>query len=184
MSKRAAACGALGAVAVGLYLLYPAAAQQQRSAERARGTSDQTFVTKAVLGGLEEVSLGKLAMQQASSPDVKRFGKRMVDDHTKANEELLAIADKKGFKVPQQMSAKAQQEITRMAGFQGQNFDQMYMKSMVKDHKKDIEEFENQAKNGRDPDVKAFAEKTLPTIREHLKLAEEVNAKVNSGASR
>jgi putative membrane protein len=180
MNKRAAIGGALAAVAVALYLLYPVSAQQPG----ARTASDQIFVMKAVMGGMEEVTLGKLAMQQASSPDVKNFGKRMADDHLKANEELLAIADKKGYKVPEQVSAKARQEIDKLASFQGQNFDQMYMTNMVQDHKKDIAEFENQAKNGQDPDVKAFAEKTLPTLREHLKLAEEVNAKVKGTGSR
>ncbi len=190
MSRPVSVCGALAAGAVGLYLLYPVTAQQpggtRQPAGAVQGTavSDQTFVMKAAMGGMEEVTLGKLAMEQATNPDVKRFGKRMVEDHTKANEQLLAIADKKGFKVPQQVGAKAMREINKMASLQGQNFDQMYMKNMVQDHKKDISEFENQAKHGQDPDVKAFAEKTLPTLREHLKLAEEVNSKVNGNASR
>jgi putative membrane protein len=189
MNGRASICGFFAAAAATLYLLYPVMAQQpggtrQPAAVQGGAVSDQTFVMKAAMGGMEEVSLGKLAMQHAASPDVKRFGKRMVDDHTKANEQLFAIADKKGIRLPQRVSAKADQEITKLASFEGQAFDQKYMKNMVEDHKKDIAEFENEAKNGQDPDVKAFAEKSLPILREHLKMAEEINAKVNGTGNR
>jgi putative membrane protein len=145
---------------------------------KSKAVSDQTFVTKAAKGGLAEVNLGRIAMQRASNPEVKQFGQRMVTDHTKANQELIAIANKKSIKLPPTMSKEDEMLANKLAASQGSTFDQMYMKHMVEDHKKDVALFENQAQHGQDADIKAFASKCLPTLREHLKMAEQVCAKV------
>jgi putative membrane protein len=107
----------------------------------------------------------------------------MVDDHSKANDELKSIAASKGITLPTSLSAKEQATYDRLTKLSGAEFDRAYMKDMVEDHVKDVAMFEKEAKNGKDADVKAFADKTLPTLREHLQMARDVNAKVNANAA-
>jgi putative membrane protein len=141
---------------------------------------DSDFVAKAAQGGMEEVELGRMAESQAASADVKQFGQRMVTDHGKANDELKAIAQKSGTSVPQELSKKQQSDKARLAKLDGAAFDKEYMKMMVADHKEDIAEFEKEARAGKDADVKAFASKTLPTLNEHLHMAQETEKRVAS----
>jgi putative membrane protein len=145
------------------------------------GKGDSDFVMKAAQGGMEEVELGQLATSQAASADVKQFGQRMVTDHGKANDELKAVAQKSGETVPTDLSKKQQSDKARLAKLNGAEFDKAYMKMMVSDHKEDIAEFEKEAKSGKDADVKAFASKTLPTLKEHLSMAQDVEKRVASG---
>jgi putative membrane protein len=151
------------------------------SAAGAGKGGDSDFVMKAAQGGMEEVELGQLASTQAASADVKQFGQRMVTDHGKANEELKAVAQKSGETIPAELSKKQQSDKARLQKLNGAEFDKAYMKMMVSDHKKDIAEFEKEAKSGKDADVKAFASKTLPTLKEHLAMAEDVDKRVASG---
>ena len=127
---------------------------------------DKTFMKKAAKGGMMEVSMGRLAEQNGKSEDVKSFGKRMVTDHGKAGDELKSIADKKGVK----LSSKEPTEKW--------SSDKAYMDTMVKDHEKDLAEFQDEANNGSDPDVKKFAEDTAKVIQEHLDLAKETQSKL------
>jgi putative membrane protein len=143
-----------------------------------RMTGDHTFATKAAQGGLAEVQLGNLAKDKASNPDVKSFGERMVADHTKANDELKEIASKKGITLPTSMDAKSQATYDRLSKLSGAEFDRAYMRDMVADHKTDVNEFKQESERGTDPDLKAFAAKTLPTLQEHLQMAESTDAKV------
>jgi putative membrane protein len=127
---------------------------------------DKTFIKKAAKGGMMEVAMGKLAEQNGQNEDVKSFGKRMVTDHSKANEELKSIAEKKGVKLPtKEPSGKW-------------SSDNAYMDAMVKDHEKDLAEFQEEAKTGSDPDVKKFAEDTAKVVQEHLDLAKETQSKL------
>lgn len=135
----------------------------------ALSAKDKTFIKNAAKGGMEEVEMGKMALQQGKSADVKKFGQRMVTDHTKANNELMALAAKKGFALPN--------EKTKTEKF-GANFDKEYMADMVKDHEKDLAEFQEEAKNGSDPDLKAWAAKTAETVKKHLALAKETQSKL------
>lgn len=136
--------------------------------------ADSTFVKKAASGGLAEVELGQLAVQKASSPEVKQFGQRMVDDHTKANNELKEVAAQDHIVLPQSMSAKDKATKASLEQLSGDQFDRAYMEDMVKDHKKDVAEFERESKTAMDPAVKSFAQQTLPTLRDHLKQAEKI----------
>jgi putative membrane protein len=157
----------------------PSAAEHSRKGQTAnRLSADNTFVTKAAVGGMAEVELGKLAQQRASSDAVKDFGKRMETDHSKANEELKTTAANKGITLPTTLDAKHQATMDRLSKLNGAAFDRTYMQEMVKDHREDVAEFQKEANSGDDPDVKAFAGKTLPTLQEHLKMAEETDAKV------
>src|SRR5437868_2696998 len=127
---------------------------------------DKTFMHKAAKGGMMEVAMGRMAEQNAQSDDVKSFGKRMVTDHSKANDELKSIASKKGVQLPtKEHSGKW-------------TSDKAYMDMMVEDHEKDLAEFKEEASTGSDPDVKKFADDTAKMVQEHLDLAKEIQGKL------
>ncbi len=130
---------------------------------------DRDFIMDAASGGMMEVELGKMASTSAASAKVKEFGRMMVTDHTKANTELKSVAAKKNVTVPATPAEKQQNHINDMKAKKGADFDKDYVDMMVDDHKEDISKFEDESKNGKDPDVKAFATKTLPVLQKHLK---------------
>jgi len=139
-------------------------------------SSDRKFIEKAAQGGLAEVKLGQLAVEKAQTPDVKQFGQRMVDDHAAANNKLQQIASAKGVTPPADMDSSTQREYNKLQKLSGADFDREYMKHMVSDHQKDVKEFQSEAKSARDPDVKSFAESTLPTLQDHLTQAKAAEA--------
>ena len=157
------------------------------SANSGLSPADQKFVKEAAEGGMAEVELGQLAVQKASSNDVKKFGQRMVDDHTKANDKLKELASSKGISLPQSPSAKDEATKARLEKLSGEQFDKAYMKDMVKDHKEDVAAFQKESNSGKDSAVKSFASETLPTLQDHLKSAETIEPKVmqasNAGSS-
>jgi putative membrane protein len=130
--------------------------------------TDKEFVETAAQGGMTEVELGKLAADKGTSPDVKKFGSHMVEDHSKANDDLKSIADKKGIAVPATLDAKHQAMVDKFQHLSGPAFDKAYVRAMVKDHEKTADCFRTESKTGQDPDVKAFAGDTLKTIEMHL----------------
>jgi putative membrane protein len=145
--------------------------------------SDKDFVTRAAQDGMAEVALGELATRMASNEEVKQFAQRMVDDHTKANNELKELASKEGITFPNEMSGKQKALQDRLAKLSGADFDREYMRAMVKDHDSAVALFEKQARSGGDPELKAWAEKTLPTLREHQQIARDLASKVGAKAS-
>jgi len=149
----------------------------------AKAGSDQHFVMEAAKGGLAEVELGKLAKDKASSDQVKQFAQRMVDDHSKANDELKSIAQNKNITLPTELDAKDKAVHDRLAKLSGEQFDKAYMQHMLQDHRKDVAAFRTESKSGKDPEVKAFAAKTLPTLEEHLKQAQDTNKAVGTSGS-
>jgi len=136
--------------------------------DRSERTSDHEFILTAAQGGMTEVELGKLAQERAASPEVKQFGSHMVMDHSKANDELKTIAEKKGVTLPNALDAKHQASVDRFQHLSGRAFDRAYVKAMVKDHEKDAAEFRQASTTARDPDVKNFAGNTLKVIETHL----------------
>ena len=164
---------ALGAATILGFLAHSALAQ-------AVAEQEQEFAQKAAEGGLIEVQLGELAQQQAKDEQVIQFGERMVQDHGRANEKLMAIAEQKAIQLPQELSGDAQQKYEEMQQLSGAEFDEAYMDEMVEDHEKDVELFEQQAESGEDPDLRAFAEETLPTLREHMELAKQVQSQITA----
>ena len=136
-------------------------------------SADADFVKKAAKGGLAEVELGLLAQQRGASDAVRQFGRRMVHDHSDANQELQRLASSKGIQIPQSLDEKDAAERDRLSKLSGREFDAAYIRNMLKDHKEDVAEFESTAKKANDADVKAFASKTLPTLQEHLRMAEQ-----------
>jgi putative membrane protein len=128
--------------------------------------ADKTFMMNAAKGGMMEVDMGKQAAQSAQNADVKKFGNRMVTDHSKANSELMALAKEEGMALPGAKSAGKWKS------------DKDYIDMMVKDHQSDLAEFQKEAQGGTDPDVKAFAAKYAKVVQQHLKLAQETQGKV------
>ena len=142
------------------------------------GPDDTTFVNKAAQGGMAEVSLGQLASSKATNPDVKAFGDRMVTDHTRLNDELKQLAQSKGVTLPADVDQESKDTADKLSKASGKEFDKAYIDDMVKDHEKDVKEFEKQSKDAKDPDLKAWVTKSLPTLQDHLKMAKEAKAKV------
>jgi putative membrane protein len=135
------------------------------------GANDRSFVREAATSGAAEVELGKLALQNAGSESVKRFGQQMIDDHGKAGAELTSIAQSVGVEAPQKPGDKQEAALKKLESLKGASFDQAYARQMVSDHEAAVSLFERQAKSGGSRPLKDFAAKTLPTLREHLKMA-------------
>jgi putative membrane protein len=140
-----------------------------------KASADQAFVVEAAKGGMAEVELGQLAAEKGSSDQVKKFGQRMVEDHGKANEELKSLAQSKSVTLPAAADAKEKALHDRLSKLSAAEFDKAYMREMLADHRKDVNAFRKESQSGKDPDVKAWAAKTLPTLEEHLKMAEDTN---------
>jgi putative membrane protein len=145
---------------------------------------DRQFAMKAAMGGMMEVNMGRIATKQAASASVRQFGQRMVTDHGKANAELKQLATRKNIRLPKSLDAEKKQMVTHVSKLSGASFDKAYMSHMVKDHEKDVAEFEKAASECQDPDLKAWAQKTLPTLRSHLEQARKVAAQVGAVASK
>jgi putative membrane protein len=144
---------------------------------------EKKFVQDAAMGGLTEVELGKLAAEKGSTDSVKEFGQKMVDDHTKANEELKKVASTESITIADSLDAKHQSRVDKLSKLSGPAFDKAYMKDQVKDHEQDVSEFQNEAQNGTQVEVKDFAAKTLPTIQGHLAMAKDIQKGKSTSAS-
>jgi putative membrane protein len=158
--------------------------QNEEKFESNKAEQDAAFAVEAANGGLLEVQLGTLAVTKASSPGVKQFGQMMVEDHTEANNELKALAQKKNITLPTVMGNKHQRKYDNFVEKTGSDFDKAYMEVMVEDHKEDINQFEKQAKEGNDPELKAWASAKLPTLQQHLRGAEEIKKSLEENSTR
>jgi putative membrane protein len=143
---------------------------------------DREFLMDAAMSGLVEVELGRIAAQQGTSDAVKQFGQMMVDHHTKANTELMSLASSKGITLPTSLDEKHQQDVTKLSGMSGAEFDRAFAKRMLKDHEKAVSDFEKESTRGTDPDVKALAGKALPTLQEHLTMARALPGNERGGS--
>ncbi len=150
--------------------------QDQRQMQVDPLASDKAFVRDAAEASAMEIELGKLAEERGSSDAVKDFGKRMVEDHTKASEELKRAAARANIPVPADTSRKSKKAREKLSKLSGPDFDRAYMKMMVSDHKSDVKAFERESRSGAIPELKGFAGSMLPTLEEHYKLAEQLAA--------
>jgi putative membrane protein len=149
--------------------------------ESAGGTlndKDATFVKKVASIGAEEVEAGKLAAEHASDAQVKEFASTMVDDHSKANDELKSIVENKGISLPDAPQGAQKTELDSLKSKSGAAFDQAYANANVKGHQEAVRLFTTASKSAKDPEVKAFAEKTLPTLKHHLEMAQTMQKAV------
>jgi len=157
-------------------------AANQKNASVASG--DKQFMMKAAGGGIAEVELGRLALDKASSPEVKRHAQHMIDDHTKANDELKGIASSKGVALPSGPDPKHQAVIDKLKGMSGADFDKAYIREAgINAHKEMRTLFKSESTKGEDPEVKAFAQKTLKVVEEHLNDSEKLAAAAGGSAS-
>jgi len=136
--------------------------------------SDEDFAKDAAQGGLAEIKFGQLAEEKGSSDAVKDFGKRMVEDHLKANEQLKDVALREKLKLPTELSKKNQKNYDRLSQLSGDAFDRAYARDMVRDHENDVTAFKQEASNGQNQAIKNFALQTLATLEDHLKMAREM----------
>jgi putative membrane protein len=147
----------------------------KETAGQQKTASDHRFATEAASGGVAEVKLGQLAQQKASSEKVKEFGQKMVTDHGKAGDELKDVAKQQGLKLPEHMSKEDQATYDRLSKLEGKQFDEAYTRAMLTDHQKDVAAFEREASSGNNEALKEFASRTLPTLKEHLKMARDMS---------
>jgi putative membrane protein len=135
---------------------------------------DKMFVKKALEGSMAEVKMGQLAVQKSSDPQVKQFGQRMVDDHTKLIEQMKPVAEQIGVKVPTECSKKDQATLTKMEALSGSDFDTAYIKDMVKDHKADDKDFKQEIASGQSQVVKDAAKQGDQVIESHLQEIQQI----------
>jgi putative membrane protein len=136
--------------------------------------SDKHFVSDALEGGMAEIQMGQLAEEKGSSSDVKNFGRKMVKDHTKLGDQMKQVAQQLGVSVPNSPSMMDQLEIKKLKGLSGSEFDQEYIKDMVKDHQDDLKDFKKEADSGTSPLVKNAASQGADVISEHLAIIQQI----------
>jgi putative membrane protein len=144
---------------------------------------DKSFIKDAAEGGMAEVELSKIA-EKSQNPEVKRFAERMVRDHTAANTELTGIATGLGIEMPNKLDTEHQRIRDQLGGMHGTAFDQQYMHVMVNDHDQAVKLFREENAAGRDTELKQFAQKTLPTIEQHQKMALDLSHRLAETAAR
>jgi len=162
-------------------LVFAAATMVPAFARADVGKADKDFMTEAAQGGMAEVKLGELAKDKAQNDAVKKFGDRMVTDHTKVNDELKSLASKKGVTLPADLSSQDQKIYDDLSKLSGAEFDKAYMDAMVKDHDTDVGVFKKVAKVAKDKDIREFATKTLPILQSHDKMAHRDLAGLGTG---
>lgn len=143
---------------------------------------DVGFMQEAAMGGVTEVQLGQLALQKASNNEVKQFAQRMIDDHSKGNNELMQLAKSRNVVLPQTLDAKHKNMQSKLSQLQGQAFDKEYMRHMVEDHEEVMGQFQQASKFVQDPELKGWVMKQLPVLDEHLRLAKDIHGKVEKAS--
>lgn len=167
-----AVCIAVSATAM-LPALPAAAADEAKPAGQ-----DQRFVNEAAAGGQAEVEFGKLAASMGTADAVRSFGQKMVQDHTKADDQLKALAGRKGLSVPTGMDQPHEALLRNLKTMTGAEFDRAYIHSQTQDHRKMLALFAGEQEKGADPDLKALAADTLPMLRDHLQTAQQIEDKI------
>lgn len=181
----------VGGVMLGLAAAAPASAGQQPTTAEKAGkvmagvkAPDQMFMTKAAGANAAEVELGRLAVEKASNDEVTKYAQRMVEDHGKANDELKTLAQNKNVTLPEGPDPHAKTMHDKLSKMSGAAFDRAFMQLMVTDHKKAVNDFRMASKSAEDPDVKGWAAKTLPTLEDHLKMAQSTTTAVGTSGEK
>jgi putative membrane protein len=152
-------------------------------AQNKMDNDDASAMKQLAQANLSEISAGKTAVSKAQSPDVKKFGQKMVDDHTKMLQDLRALAKKKDVALPQDADMKDMAQMKLMERRSGAEFDKDYMEHMVKDHEKDLKDTQNIAAKAKDPEFKAAVQKANAKIKEHYELAQRITKSAAAGSS-
>lgn len=143
-------------------------------------TTDVQFVERAAHDNAAEIELGQLARERATDQAVRDYGDRLVLDHRAASVELKALAVRKGWQVPEQLDAQHMAVRDRLQGLSGREFDRKFAEEMVKDHQKAVSEFERAAQTVNDPDLRDWTQKTLPVLREHQRMAQDLSQRLSA----
>jgi putative membrane protein len=143
-------------------------------------TQEREFITKASQGNIAEIMMGEMAKQKANDSGVRQFGNLMATDYSTFQSRLKTIAQKKGLTLPRTLDPQHAQTSKQLENLEGEAFDRTYMSNIIKDQDQDIKTYEQASKNIKEADIKNFAQKTLPLIRKHLKMAQDLNAKILS----
>lgn len=138
---------------------------------------DLEFVKRATISGMLEVRANEAALKRTLTAEEQAFAKQLISDHQKANDELASIAKRKGVTVPTALPADEQEKLTEMAEIKDKDFNEEFLEHQISCHKESIDLFEDQAEDGKDADLRAFAAKTLPTLKGHLETAKRLEAK-------
>lgn len=158
----------------------PSMGQNAGAPTSAQDFSERAFISKAMEGGMAEVQLGQLAQQKSQSNDVKQFAAKMVNDHGQMGDKWLKpVAQQMGINTPSGPSKKDKKEIEKLQGLSGQEFDREYITMMVKDHQKDLKEFQSEAQAAQDPTIKEIADKGSQVIQQHLQIIEQIAKALN-----
>lgn len=150
----------------------------------AKKFSDTHFVDHAYTSGQNEIILNRMALERSRNEDVRKFAQKMLEDHGKANQDLLLIVSEFRIAVPDKPLPEQEKDLRHMSSGEVKDFDKEFMNHMVMNHEKSVKLFEQASKELKNEKLKAFASKTLPTIKEHLKVAKETRDKVAKGERR
>lgn len=150
------------------------------AAVSAADTTSQRFAQQAAADGIAEVELADLALERATSNEVKILANHIKQDHQQANDKLKSLAAQKGVTIAEQTDDKHKREKDRLAKFDGGEFDRAYVKTLINAHEQDIKAFEKQARSGKDAELKAFASDALPKLREHLDHAKQIQKELQA----
>lgn len=178
--KRWRMLAALAALGAGCWLAGVSWADDKKES---RDSGDKEFVTKVARAGLAEVNLSNLAATRTRNPQVGEFARQMIADHTRANRELIALANRKGIALPEKMDEKHQKLWDKLGKMDATEFDHAFMEGMVKDHEEAVQLFETESKEGKDAELKEWAGRTLPVLKKHLEMARDI-AKREKGEKR
>jgi putative membrane protein len=159
----------------------PVSTSQTGQAGSYLGDQDHTFIKEAAQGGMAEVQMGRLGAQKGQSQEVRQFGQKLVQDHSKANQELKLLAAQKSITLPTDISTEQQAMMSHLKSLEGAEFDEAFKKHAVEDHQEDVQKFQTASQRATDSDVKAFAVKTLPVLQQHLKMAQDIPAGEQTG---
>lgn len=136
--------------------------------------ADRTFIAQAAYGSLGEVALGELAAEQAVTPEVRGFGQTMVQEHTRMNEDLIAIASAKGVTPPSAPDPGRQAVATQLGALEGAAFDRQYIDQQLAEHQTTLTLLEGQASTGQDPALRAFAQRYMPVVERHVAMLRQL----------
>lgn len=140
------------------------------------GDQEQTFLKESSQAGLMEVQMGRLAAQKGQSSQVRQLGQKLVQDHSKANQELKLLAAQKQIVLPTDLKTEHQAMISHLKSLEGAEFDEAFKKHALEHHQEDVQKFQTASQQAADSDVKAFAQKTLPVLQQHLKMTQDIQA--------
>ena len=147
-------------------------------AKSVTGSSDEDFMKNVAAAGTAEIELSKVAATKSTNSEIKKFAQMMITDHTKAGTELKALAVKKNVTLPTDMDSSHKSDLDDLKTETGADFDRDYVENMLGDHEKAVSDFQSKSKNATDPEVKAFVDKTLPTLQKHLDAIKAIQAKM------